>query len=260
MAILRLAIVGATGRVGRVTLEAALLDERFEVVAALSSMDDPSCGQQLRVGSQDVPIVAKLACDCDVLIDFSNASGTMSWLAVCRERGIAMVVGATGHDESQLRSIRAAAQDIPIVIAPNCSAGVAAMESLVGRLSEVLGKDYDIEIIETHHKNKVDAPSGTALALRDALSGASAGEDNRDVVYGREGKTGARPSGQIGIHAVRMGDIVGRHEIHFSGCGETLTLRHEAHSRHTFATGALRAAVWIVGKSPGWYGMADVLG
>jgi len=258
MAMLRLAVVGATGRVGRVTLEAALLDERFEVVAALSTVDDPLCGQALRIGSQDVAITADLIVACDVLIDFSNANGTMSWLKMCLDGGIAMVVGATGHNDSQLSKLREAAQKIPILVAPNCSAGVAALLGLVSKLAGVLGDDYDIEIVETHHHHKEDAPSGTALALRDALL--NAGEGTCDVVYGREGKVGARPRGQVGIHAVRMGDIVGRHEIHFSGCGETITLRHEAHSRHAFAIGALRGAAWIAGKSPGWYSMADVLG
>ncbi len=258
MAKLKLAIAGATGRVGRVTLEAALADERFQVVAALSTNEDANCGQHLRVGSQDVAITSALTGDCDVLIDFSNASGTMAWLDVCRERGIAMVIGATGHDESQLAKLRDASQEIPIVKAPNCSTGVAALLGMIGKLREVLGDEYDIEIVETHHRNKVDAPSGTALALRDALS--KEGVDDRDVVYGRKGQTGARPRGQIGIHAVRMGDVIGRHEIQFSGCGETLTLCHEVHSRHTFAVGALRAASWIAGKSPSWYAMTDVLG
>ncbi len=257
---IRLAIAGAMGRIGRVTLEAAVTDKRFELVAALTCEDDPLRGHRVRMGAHDVAIVAHMGKPCDVLIDFSNADGTMSWLDVCRHHGIAMVVGTTGHDDAQLNLLRVAAKDIPIVKAPNCSTGVAALLSLVGKLAETLGEDYDVEIVETHHRNKEDAPSGTALALQDVLTRMSENKSTHDVVFGRTGKTGVRPRGQVGIHAVRMGDIVGRHEVHFSGCGETITLRHEAHSRQTFAAGALRAAAWIAGKSPGWFTMADVLG
>ncbi len=253
---IRLAVAGAAGRMGRCVLELASRDPRFEVAAAIDRDAEPT-----------LPA-------CDVLIDFTDAEGTMAWLDVCRTRRIPMVIGATGHDERQQARIAEVARAIPIVKAANFSIGMQAVLNAVGRIAKDLGEEYDIEIIETHHRHKFDAPSGTALAIVAEIQQAlnQSRERERDdhvppplvggtkVVFGRHGRVGERPKGQIGVHAVRMGDVVGQHEIHFSGPGETITIRHTAQSRETFAAGALRAAAWIIGKPPGMYSMRNVLG
>ena len=256
---IRLAIAGATGRTGRCLLETAARDERFEVTAALTQAGDPLSGSTLRCGLKDVPIVERLEVPCDVLIDFTVADGTMAWLEVCCERRLPMVIGATGHSEGQLARIREASGRIPILKAANFSMGINAILALVSRLSKELGEEYDVEIVEAHHRHKVDAPSGTALAMAEEILAGRGEPRDGAVILGRSGQVGSRPPGQIGIHALRMGDFVGRHEIHFGGPGETITIQHSAYSRETFAAGALRAASWIIGKSPGFYSMRDVL-
>ena len=261
---IRLAITGATGRMGRCVLELVAGDGRFCIEAALTGPHDPLSGKTLRVGDADIPIVERYEGACDVLVDFSLPTGTIAWLDDCQRRRIPMVIGVTGHDDAQTARIRAVARDIPIVLAANFSVGVNAVLGLLGPLARALGNGYDIEIVETHHKHKVDAPSGTALAIVDEISRGNStvaprSKESADLVFGRQGKTGERPAGQIGVHAVRMGEIIGQHEIHFSGCGETITIRHTAHSRESFVAGALRAAAWIVGRDAGLYSMRDVL-
>jgi 4-hydroxy-tetrahydrodipicolinate reductase len=271
---IRLAVTGATGRMGRCALELASRDERFELAAALAAPGCSMNGTTLRIGDRDVRIAERLECECDVLIDFSLPEGTMAWLDVCERREIPMVIGVTGHDDRQLAQIREAAHRIPIVLAANFSVGMNAVLGVLSQLARAIGAGYDIEIVETHHRHKADAPSGTALTIVEELRRAldqfrdrEGAEQNAasplvggaPVVFGRHGKTGDRPAGQIGVHAVRMGDVVGQHEIHFSGCGETIAIRHTAHSRETFAAGALRAAAWIVSQGAGFYAMRDVL-
>jgi 4-hydroxy-tetrahydrodipicolinate reductase len=271
---IRLAVTGAMGRMGRCVLELAVRDERFELAAALAAPGCSMNGTNLRVGDRDVRIVERLESECDVLIDFSLPEGTMAWLDVCERREIPLVIGVTGHDDKQWAQIREAGHRIPIVHAANFGVGVNAILSVLSQLARALGDGYDIEIVETHHRHKADAPSGTALAIIEELRRAldqfrdrEGAEQNvasslvggAPVVFGRHGHTGERPAGQIGVHSVRMGDEVGQHEIHFSGCGETITIRHSAHSRETFAAGALRAAAWIVAQRPGLYSMCDVL-
>lgn len=238
---IRLVVAGALGRMGRTVIGCAERDPRFQVVARID-----------QGGDRTIPA-------CDVLVDFTNAPGTMEWLDVCTSRRTPLVIGATGHSEAQLARIAEAGRTIPIVKAANFSVGVNVLLALVAKVAAELGPDYDIEIVETHHRNKVDAPSGTALAISDALKPAQSRDHEGAVIFGRRGAAGVRPRGQIAIHAVRMGDIVGEHEVHFSGPGETVTIRHRAHSRETFAVGALRASAWIVGRDPGLYGMGDVL-
>jgi 4-hydroxy-tetrahydrodipicolinate reductase len=259
---IRLAVAGAAGRMGRCVLELASRDPRFEIAAAID-----------RDAEDNLPA-------CDVLIDFTDADGTMVWLDVCRTQRIPMVIGATGHGEPQLSRIAQAAEVIPIAKAANFSIGMQAVLNAVGRIAKELGEEYDIEIVETHHRHKVDAPSGTALTIverivegrtlrtRSASDGPGGdplararGSDSAasHAVFGRYGRVGERPKGQIGVHAVRMGEVVGQHEVHFSGPGETITIRHTAQSRETFATGALRAAAWVVGRPPGLYSMRDAL-
>lgn len=257
----RLTVAGAAGRMGRCVLELAARDPRFEVAAAID-----------RSAQRTLPT-------CDVVIDFTDSAGTMQWLEACEARRIPMVIGATGHDEAQLSRIAQVARSIPIIKVANFSVGMQVVLNILGRIANELGNEYDVEIVETHHRYKTDAPSGTAKAMveqivaarsvrtrsardgpgEDPLAGAR-GSDSPPIVFGRCGKLGERPEGEIGVHAVRMGDVVGQHEIHFSGPGETITIRHTAHSRETFAAGALRAAAWIIGKPPGLYSMRNVLG
>jgi 4-hydroxy-tetrahydrodipicolinate reductase len=206
-----------------------------------------------------VDLVAELRMDADVLIDFTLPEGTMAWLDRCIDHRLPMVIGVTGYEEEQLERIRTAAKSIPIVMASNFSIGINLLVELIGRAAAALGPDYDVEIIEAHHCHKVDAPSGTALSLVQAVQSVKEAQGPLgNVVFGRHGRVGARSKGEIGVHAVRMGELVGWHEVHFSGPGETLTLRHAAHSRDAFAAGALRAAAWVLGKAPGLYGMRDV--
>lgn len=254
----RVAVAGATGRMGRCVLECALRSPQSILSAALVAPGETHPGS-IHVGTTAVPLSERLEAPCDVLIDFTVPSGTMAWLEVCRQGPMPMVIGVTGHDAQQLARIAAAAHDIPIVHAANFSTGVCVLTELAAEVVRRLGHDYDIELVETHHRHKADAPSGTALALLQRLLNATGQSREKHVVFGRHGRTGARPPGQIGVHAVRRGDVVGRHEIHFSGNGETLTISHEAHSRDAFAMGALRAAAWVVGRPPGLYGMNDVL-
>lgn len=257
---IRLGVVGATGRTGRCVVDMAVQDTRFELVAALTKPGCPTVGSTLRAGGCSVVVTESLETECDVLVDFAVASGTMAWLQVCLAHGMPMVIGATGHDEQQLGQIREAARDVAILKASNFSLGVQAVLRLVGPLAKELGDAYDVEIVESHHKRKVDAPSGTALTLVEEIVGATGRSKDEDVVFGRHGFTGEKPARQIGVHAVRMGDGIGWHEVHFAGPGETVTIRHNVHSRDTFAAGALKGAAWIIGKPAGFYAMGDVIG
>jgi 4-hydroxy-tetrahydrodipicolinate reductase len=242
---------------GHCVLELAACDDRFDVVAAITKSGCPMVGKRLSVGSKDLLITTTLEDECDVLIDFSIAEATSQWLEICKGRAVPMVIGSTGHTDAQLTEIKLAASECPILKASNFSVGIQAVLGLLGRVKAELGDAYDVEIVESHHRHKVDAPSGTALAMLDELGvGATV---PIEVVFGRAGNVGPRPAGQIGVHSVRLGEVVGQHEIHFSGPGETVTIRHTAHSREAFAAGALRAAQWIVGRPAGLFSMADVL-
>ena len=270
---IRLAVAGATGRMGQSVLEVAAGDARFEIAAALTEPGCPLAGSTIRLGDHSLTIVEKLEADCDVLIDFTVAEGTMALLRTAVPRGMPMVIGATGHDAEQLRGIAEAAGTIPIVKASNFAVGVQAILGVLGRLVTELGDGYDVEIVETHHRHKIDAPSGTALTIVEEIRKARGrspqfcpltddteeGKPRGKVVFGRYGRTGERSPDEIGVHAIRMGETVGCHEIHFSGHGETVTIGHTAHSRETFAAGALLAAAWVVGKPPGLYSMREVM-
>lgn len=257
---IRLALAGATGRMGRCVLDVLPTDDRFALAAALVAPDDPRVGETLHVGATTVTLSDRLGGSCDVLLDFSVPAGTAAWLEVCRAQRIPMVIGATGHDAAQTERMRDAAAEIPIVLAANCSAGLNAVLALVTEAARLLGGAYDVEIIETHHRHKVDAPSGTALLLLDELLRARGGSREGRATFGRAGQTGPRPAGQIGVHAVRLGDLIGRHEIHFGANGETVTITHQVQSRESFALGALRAAAWVVKRPAGMYTMREVLG
>jgi 4-hydroxy-tetrahydrodipicolinate reductase len=195
-----------------------------------------------------------------VLIDFTRPEGTLAHLAVCRELGVRAVVGTTGFDDAQKARITAAAGHVAIVMAPNMSLGINVMLGLLEVAARVLHPAFDIEVIEAHHKHKVDAPSGTALAIGEVLARAT-GRDLGDVaVHARHGHTGERAAGSIGFSVIRGGDIVGDHSVLFAGSGERIEITHRSASRDTYAQGSLRAARFLAGRAPGLYGMRDVLG
>lgn len=260
----RLAIAGAAGRMGSRILALAAADKTFNVVSALEKTGNPNIGRDAGelagLGKIGLPVQDRSETEFDVLIDFTLPAGTMHWLDYCLTRKRGIVIGTTGHEPEQLKTIEAAAAKIPVLKATNMSVGVNLMFQLVAQMAAALGDDYDVEIVEAHHRFKADAPSGTAISLRDAIVNATGRDNEKDVIYGRRGQTGRRPPRQIGMHAVRVGDTVGEHEVYFGTLGETLTLKHSAHTRDTFVKGALRAAAWLAGKPAGRYDMADVLG
>lgn len=261
----RIAIAGAAGRMGRRIMALASADAKFKLAAALEGSGSPmlgrDAGELAGIGQSLLAVTDKVAGDFDVLIDFSSPGGTQQWLEECRSAGKAIVIGTTGHDEAALGKIREASSGIAVLKAANMSVGVNLLLRLVRQAAQALDDSYDVEITETHHRFKVDAPSGTALALKDAvvLGRADAGRVAGHVVHGREGQTGERKAGEIGMHALRLGDTVGEHTVHFGTIGESIAISHSAHSRDTFAAGALRAAAWIAGKPAGLYDMEHVL-
>ena len=262
---IKIVLAGAAGRVGRSIVAAAVDDSEIELVGALEAAGCSAIGRDAGlvagVAEVGVAVAETPPAEFDVLVEFSLPAGTVACLDICRKMNKPIVIGTTGHSEAQLGSLREAANAIPIVKAPNMSVGVNVLLRLARQLGAVLDNDYDVEITEAHHRFKRDAPSGTALALRDAVAKGrrSCGGGEPGIVYGRHGETGDRPRGQIGVHSLRLGDTVGIHAVSFGTLGETITIGHEAHSRDTFAHGALRAAKWIVGKPPGLYDMQDVL-
>ncbi len=242
-------------------------DDRFEIAAALEAAGHPALGRDAGelagVGPLATPIRphadADEGAEFDVLIDFSLPAGTMASVDLCLKVRRPMVIGTTGHADEELARIRAAAETLPVLKAPNMAVGVNVLFRLAGQVAAALGDEYDIEIVESHHRFKADAPSGTAMELLNQVCQATGRDPTSDAAYGRQGQTGQRPPRQIGMHALRVGDTVGEHEVHFGCLGETLVLRHAAHTRDTFTRGALRAAAWVVGRPPGFYTMQDVL-
>lgn len=264
---IRIAIVGAAGRMGRTLIQAVLENDGLTLGAATeragSSLIGADAGEVAGVGKLGVAIVddlAKVAKDFDVVIDFTSPAATLQHLKFCRENGKQMVIGTTGLDEGQKQSVAAATGDIGIVFAPNMSVGVNLCFKLLDLAARVMGDEADIEIIEAHHRHKVDAPSGTALRMGEVVAQAL-GRDLKEVaVYGREGQTGPRERQTIGFETIRAGDVVGEHSVWFAVNGERVEIAHKASSRMTFANGAVRAARWIAGRGMGLYDMQDVLG
>ena len=264
---IRVAIAGAGGRMGRQLIQAALQREGVSLGAALarahSSLVGVDAGELAATGRLDIRINDSLEAivnDFDVLIDFTRPEGTMAYLEFCRRHGKGMVIGTTGFDEAGKQAIAAAAQEIPIVFAANFSVGVNVMLKLLEDTARVIGEETDIEIIEAHHRHKVDAPSGTALAMGEAIAEAMDKDLSQCAVYSREGHTGERVPGSIGFATVRAGDIVGEHTAMFATDGERVEITHKASSRMTFANGAVRSALWLKDKKTGLYDMRDVLG
>ena len=262
---IRVAIAGAGGRMGRQLIQATLGMDGVQLGAALeregSSLLGSDAGELAGAGKTGVTVQSSLEAvkdDFDVFIDFTRPEGTLAHLAFC-QHGKGMVIGTTGFDEAGKQAIRDAAQDIGIVFAANFSVGVNVMLKLLEKAAKVMGDYTDIEIIEAHHRHKVDAPSGTALAMGEAIAGALDKDLKDCAVYSREGYTGERVPGTIGFATVRAGDIVGEHTAMFADIGERIEITHKASSRMTFANGAVRSAVWLKSKSNGLFDMRDVL-
>ena len=252
---LRLAVIGAAGRMGTRIIALAGEDDRFTVAAAVEAPRHPRLGETV----EGVTISDDLPADCDVMIDFSLPAGTAAWTQRAIEAGVPMVIGTTGHDETQLEIIRETAGRIAVLKATNMSLGVNIFWKLARQAAELMNEGYDIEIIEAHHRFKTDAPSGTAITLLEEVCAGAGLDPKTATVFGREGDTGKRPAGQIGMHSLRIGDNVGEHEVRFGSLGETITIKHTAHTRDIFVRGALSAAAWIAPKPAGLYSMQNVL-
>jgi 4-hydroxy-tetrahydrodipicolinate reductase len=264
----RIAIAGAAGRMGRILIQAVDAADGARMGAAIVRSDDPMLGLDAGaiagLGKQmDIRAVASLAevaDQFDVLIDFTMPEVTMANIEFCRAHGKQIVIGTTGLSEDNKAKMKAAAVDMAIVFAPNYSVGVNLCLNLLRMAARVMGEDSDIEIVEMHHRHKVDAPSGTALRMGEVVA-ETLGWDLKEVaVYGREGYTGARPQKQIGFETIRGGDVVGDHTVMFAAEGERVEVTHKAQSRMTFARGAVRAAQWVGDQPAGLYDMQDVLG
>jgi len=266
MAKLKIAVAGSGGRMGRALLEAVHGGDDVELAAALEAAGSPFLGKNAGelVGAPGRVIISadigKSLAGCNVLIDFTRPEGTLAHLAACRKLGVSMVIGTTGFDDAQKKSIAEAARDVAIVMAPNMSVGTNLVFKLADIAARVLKDDYDVEIIEAHHKHKVDAPSGTALHIGGIIAGAFGRKLDECAVYGREGVTGERKASTIGFATVRGGDIVGEHTVMFAGPGERVEIVVRSNSRATYAEGALRAARFVAAKKTGLFDMQDVLG
>jgi 4-hydroxy-tetrahydrodipicolinate reductase len=253
----RLVVVGAGGRMGQRLVTLAQETSGLSLVGAVDVSNHPSQGTQVAPG---VTLSAQFPEAADIVIDFSLPEGTDKTLTFCADHNAALVLGTTGLSESQKVALNALSQQVPVVQATNMSVGMNTLFATVGKIAKMLGDDYDIEIVEQHHRFKKDAPSGTALSLAESICEETGRDLGQSLVHGREGKDALRQTGDIGMHAVRAGDIVGIHSVIYSTQGETITVNHTAHSRDTFVRGALRAAQWLIGKAPGFYSMRDVLG
>ena len=263
---IHVAIAGAAGRMGRQLLDACSRVESIRCSVASEHPDSPfigaDAGEIAGIGRLGIPITADLAPlvdRFDLLIDFTKPAVTIAHLALCRSAGKAMVIGTTGLSTEQKAEIAASAARIPIVFAPNMSVGVNLCLKLLELAARTLGNSVDIEILEAHHRHKVDAPSGTALAMGQTIAGVLGRDLAQCAVYGREGVTGERDRNTIGFATIRAGDIVGDHTVLFADDGERIEITHRASSRMTFAKGAARAAAWLANRPPGLYDMRDVL-
>lgn len=263
----RIAICGASGRMGRALIQAIAATEGATLAAAIerpdSSLLGADAGELAGVGALGVKLVGSLdevLADFDVVIDFSVPAATVANVALCSLHGKKIVIGTTGLNEAQKGALSAAAEQIGLVYSGNYSIGVNVSLKLLELAAKAFGETVDIEVIEAHHRHKVDAPSGTALMMGEAVAGALGRDLKEAAVYERHGHTGARERGTIGFQTIRGGDIVGDHNVMFIGEGERLEIRHVATSRMNFANGAVRAALWVAGQGKGLYNMQDVLG
>ena len=262
----RIGVVGAGGRMGRMLIEATLKDDRMVLGAAFDVPGSPALGKTAGelVGLPcEVVVTDDLAAGLpgiDCLIDFTRPQGTLAHLELCRQAGVGMVIGTTGFEADGKAAIAAAARDVPVVFAPNMAVGVNVVFKLLETAAQILNQGYDIEVVEAHHRLKVDAPSGTALRMGEVVAAALGRDLDECAVYGREGVTGERDPSTIGFATVRGGDIVGDHTVMFCGIGERVEITHKASSRMPYALGSLRAARFMAGRQNGLFDMQDVLG
>lgn len=264
---IKVGVIGAGGRMGRMLIEAVNDNPQTTLNAAIerqgSSLVGADAGEVAAIGHLNVQIVDDLQAvvdDIDVLIDFSLPDATEKNMQVCAEHNVAMVIGTTGFNEQQEQVLAKASEKIAIVYAGNYSTGVNLSLKLLEMAAKAFGTEADVEVIEAHHKHKIDAPSGTAYMMAEAVADAR-GQNLKEVaVYGREGQTGEREAGTIGIHAIRGGEIIGDHTVMFIADGEVVEITHRARARMTFAAGAVRAATWVIQQEVGQYNMQDVLG
>jgi 4-hydroxy-tetrahydrodipicolinate reductase len=261
---IRAAVAGACGRMGNAIIQTIGSSDGIELSGALEHQAHPMLGQEISLpGTPPVKITSgpeSIAADTDVLIDFTTPEGSLSNLEVCAELGICAVIGTTGLGEEQKEALHMFALRTPTVFSPNMSVGVNLLFKLAATAAAALGDDYDVEIVEAHHRMKKDAPSGTALGLAEVVAKALGRDLAEKAVYARHGMIGERTTDEIGIQTIRAGDIVGEHTLLLAGPGERIELTHRAHSRDNFALGAVRAALWVAGKEPELYSMTDVLG
>lgn len=264
----RIAIVGAAGRMGKTLIEACQQQApAVQLTAAVERSQSAEIGRDAGIvaGISQLGVVisddlAAIVDEFDVLIDFTRPEVTLANLEICRKAGRRMVIGTTGFTDRQRQQITTASTDIAIIFAPNMSVGVNLCFKLLELAARVLGDDVDVEIIEAHHRGKVDAPSGTALRMGEVVADVLGRKLDDCAVYGREGRTSERDRTTIGFETIRAGDIVGEHTVMFAGPGERVEISHKASSRMTFANGAIHAATWIIGRDRGLYDMQDVLG
>ncbi|HCU91181.1 MAG TPA: 4-hydroxy-tetrahydrodipicolinate reductase [Gammaproteobacteria bacterium] len=261
----KVAIAGAGGRMGRTLIELIQDQKNIALCGGFDHPDSPTIGSDLglnagvaEIGIPIEPNITAIKGEYDVLIDFSLPESTLANIAFCREARKRMVIGTTGFADHR-SIIEDAGSDIAIVFAPNMSVGVNLCFKLAELAAEALGDDFDVEVIEAHHRNKIDAPSGTALKLGEIVAAKLDRDLASNAIYGREGHTGVRERKTIGFETIRAGDIVGDHTVLFAGAGERIEITHRASSRRTFAVGALRAATWIMNRKGGIYDMQDVL-
>jgi 4-hydroxy-tetrahydrodipicolinate reductase len=263
---MNIAIAGSNGRMGRVLIESVVHAADLRLAAALEQRGNAYLGKDAgeligeQTGVRISDDVEQALAGCDVLIDFTRPEGTLVHLAACRKLGVKLVIGTTGFDEKQKQTIADAARAIAIAMAPNFSVGVNVAFKLIEVAAGALGAAYDVEIVEAHHRHKVDAPSGTALRMGEVVAKALGRDLRGCAVYGREGVTGERKLDTIGFSAVRGGDVVGDHTVMFIGTGERIEITHRSNSRATYAEGALRSARFLLDKKSGLYDMQDVLG
>lgn len=264
---MRIAVAGVAGRMGRTIVEAVSNAEGVVLGAASDRPASPALGQDAGtlcgLSPLGVTVVADLSTcqqDFDLLIDFTSPESSMNHIAFCLEAGKKLVIGTTGFSDEQKQQIQVASESAAIVFAPNMSVGVNLCFKVLEQAAKVLGSDFDIEIIEAHHRHKKDAPSGTALKMGEIVAEATGRDLAECAVYGREGIIGERSSSTIGFETIRAGDIVGDHTVMFAGAGERIEITHKSSSRMTYASGAVRAALWLEHKDVGLFDMQDVLG
>jgi 4-hydroxy-tetrahydrodipicolinate reductase len=266
MSALRVAVAGASGRMGRMLVEAVLAAPDCELAGALDVAGSPALGQDAAAflgKSSGIAITGDLDAglkNAQVLIDFTRPEGTLAHLAACQRLGVKLVIGTTGFTEAQKAQIAEGAQHTAVLLSPNMSVGVNVVLKLLETTARVLNEGFDVEIVEAHHRHKVDAPSGTALAMGEAVARGLGRDLKACAVYGREGVTGERDASTIGFATVRGGDVIGDHTVMFLGTGERIEISHKATNRVLFAQGSLRGARFLATKTSGLYSMADVLG